>query len=606
MSTATHLINTLVEELAQKATSLSTHDLLLVSAATLIATAVTVVVRTGGDRKATQWTAEDGTVLSRPPARNGWIPWLGVALQYGKNPDAFQRKCSETFGDIFSLRIGGKRFILITDPFTIPNVYKMTKTLSFSPLADQVTVNAFGATKASPNKNVNAAMHTQYARYLSGESLRSMSESFASHLSTVLWDECKDRSSQELSDGWEIDLYSFTRWVIYAASAKATYGDTFDTKSTYDDFVTFDKHFPILAAGAPSILVPEGRAARKRLIAYLATLRNSTMQNQAPIATARDEVFDRFEFGDNDRGAWTLAFLWATQGNSTPTVFWYYAYALTHGNLFSALTSEVNQAITPTTTPSSNPFSVAVDIPTLASLPRFNATFSETLRMASSTFSIRVALEDVRIKHGSNGHEYLVKKGEWIVISTRFIHTDAGIFERSADFVDDRFLDVVEEVEAGVNAESNTPTTPATTATPTRTDSAKDIARTATTTAKPTIKKPTAKKFSKDGKPVRHHLLPFGGGASLCPGRHFASFEIKLFAAMMMYFFDVEIVGGKNSKDEKSEKNGKEGDDVGDVDEGVSLPEMDMTRAGFGVLPPVDDLRVRIKLKGHVVERMAA
>lgn len=37
----------------------------------------------------------------------------------------------------------------------------------------------------------------------------------------------------------------------------------------------------------------------------------------------------------------------------------------------------------------------------------------------------------------------------------------------------------------------------------------------------------------------------FGGGATLCPGRHFASTEITAFAALMILRFDVKPVKGK-------------------------------------------------------------
>lgn len=56
-----------------------------------------------------------------------------------------------------------------------------------------------------------------------------------------------------------------------------------------------------------------------------------------------------------------------------------------------------------------------------------------------------------------------------------------------------------------------------------------------------------------------------------CPGRHFASTEIKLVAAMMMTFFDMEVID--------------------------PLPAFDQTRNGFGVLPPVGEMRVRLKVR---------
>lgn len=48
-------------------------------------------------------------------------------------------------------------------------------------------------------------------------------------------------------------------------------------------------------------------------------------------------------------------------------------------------------------------------------------------------------------------------------------------------------------------------------------------------------------------KPKKHNPVafrPFGGGATLCPGRHFASTEILAFASVILLRFDIKPVGG--------------------------------------------------------------
>jgi len=68
-------------------------------------------------------------------------------------------------------------------------------------------------------------------------------------------------------------------------------------------------------------------------------------------------------------------------------------------------------------------------------------------------------------------------------------------------------------------------------------------------------------------------LKPFGGGTSLCPGRHFAINEILAYVATVLRRFDMEIVEGQR----------------------VAVP---LTSApSIGTLPPDHDVRVRIRMR---------
>ena len=73
---------------------------------------------------------------------------------------------------------------------------------------------------------------------------------------------------------------------------------------------------------------------------------------------------------------------------------------------------------------------------------------------------------------------------------------------------------------------------------------------------------------------IRTHLMPFGGGVSMCPGRHFARNEIKIAAAMLLHGFDV------------------------DIPQDTPTPPLDNSRAGLGILPPVGDVPFSLKPRG--------
>jgi len=79
--------------------------------------------------------------------------------------------------------------------------------------------------------------------------------------------------------------------------------------------------------------------------------------------------------------------------------------------------------------------------------------------------------------------------------------------------------------------------------------------------------------FEYNGRPLPHALMPFGGGISMCPGRHFAMDEIKAFVAAVLLQVDVAIEG-----------------DIG-------MLSFDQSRAGLGILPPSGDVKVELLLR---------
>lgn len=79
--------------------------------------------------------------------------------------------------------------------------------------------------------------------------------------------------------------------------------------------------------------------------------------------------------------------------------------------------------------------------------------------------------------------------------------------------------------------------------------------------------------FYKRGQKLKHYLMPFGSGASKCPGRFFAINEIKQFLSVILLYLDLEL------------------------EEGQSKATLDLSRAGLGVMLPAEDVRFRYRLR---------
>ncbi|KAG2461495.1 PTGIS synthase, partial [Polypterus senegalus] len=80
--------------------------------------------------------------------------------------------------------------------------------------------------------------------------------------------------------------------------------------------------------------------------------------------------------------------------------------------------------------------------------------------------------------------------------------------------------------------------------------------------------------FFKGDKKLKYSNMPWGAGRNICVGRQFAINSIKQFIFIMLMAFDVEL-----------------------CDSEASLPEVDVSRYGFGMLQPKKDIKIRYRLK---------
>ncbi|KAK7916567.1 hypothetical protein WMY93_012328 [Mugilogobius chulae] len=85
----------------------------------------------------------------------------------------------------------------------------------------------------------------------------------------------------------------------------------------------------------------------------------------------------------------------------------------------------------------------------------------------------------------------------------------------------------------------------------------------------------TAKKtFYKDGRQLEHYSMPWGAGGNMCVGKDFAVFTIKQFVFLVLTHLDLEL-----------------------CDPAATVPPVDPSRFGFGMLQPLGDLQVRCRLR---------
>lgn len=149
-----------------------------------------------------------------------------------------------------------------------------------------------------------------------------------------------------------------------------------------------------------------------------------------------------------------------------------------------------------------------------------HATFKEVLRHHALGATVRYVRDDTLLDG-----RYLLRKGMVVQMPLAVLHRDRGAWgEDASDFRPDRFLQ----------------------------PGADDVGK--------GIRQASALAFR-----------PFGGGTSLCPGRHVATLETMALAAMMVLRFDLEPVEGN-----------------------LSIPAPKQESMATNVFPPAKDVRVRV------------
>ncbi|XP_072296396.1 cytochrome P450 7A1-like [Eucyclogobius newberryi] len=148
----------------------------------------------------------------------------------------------------------------------------------------------------------------------------------------------------------------------------------------------------------------------------------------------------------------------------------------------------------------------------------------ESLRLSTMSMNVRVAQDDFTFRLDS---PWSIRKGDLISIYPQNTHMDPEIYPEPTSFQFDRYLDNGKE----------------------KTD------------------------FYKSGQRVKHYLMPFGSGASKCPGRYIALQEIKQFVSLLLLFFDLELT---------------------DTNAHV---QPDLARAGLGIMQPASDVAFRYRLR---------
>ncbi|KAI2610605.1 cytochrome P450 [Hypoxylon sp. NC1633] len=457
---------------------------------------------------------------------------LGMALRGGRYIKGLGLRHPHL--PIFTLPVPGSRIYVVADPSLAAAVQRASRALSFTPIVPEVTRRVLGlddATVAITRRDLDPApgaprgfladiQDMVYERLGPGEYLAELTLAAAREMRDDI--AAYHRRPGAKSDA--TDLLSWVRHLVTSSTAKYLYGPTnplAQDAALEHAFWDFDHGLGSLLTGvAPSITARRAYRGRERLaaalLAYLEAGRHGT---GSAIVRRRVEIALAHGWSLPAVAREELSFLFAGIVNATTSTFWILLQIYADPALLAVVRAEVSAVL------EQLPRLSIPDLRDEKTCPVLVAVYRECLRLGSDTYSTRLVKDDFVL-----ADRYFLRKNAVVQIAGGVIHADKRIWGDDAEsFNYTRFLPQnSKQQQQGDKKEGGGGG-----------DGGVSSNGRGEKTKQPTIH-PAA-------------FRAFGGGKTLCPGRHFAMNEILAFVALVVLQFDMEAPDG--AKIEVPKKN---------------------------------------------------
>ncbi|XP_049724882.1 prostacyclin synthase [Elephas maximus indicus] len=470
-----------------------------------------------------------------PPLDLGSIPWLGHALEFGKDAASFLTRMKEKHGDIFTVLVGGRYVTVLLDPHCYDTVVWESRTkLDFHAYAVFLMERIFDVQLPHYNPSDEKA---RMKPTLLHRDLQALTEAMYTNLRTVLLDD-----ATEAGGGWhETGLLDFSYSSLLRAGYLTLYGvealprthqsQTQDRAHSADVFHTFrqlDLLLPKLARGSLSVGDKDHVSkAKGRLWKLLSPARLATRAHRSTWLESYLLHLEEMGVSEEMQARALVLQLWATQGNMGPAAFWLLLFLLKHPEALTAVRGELERALCQVEEPVSQMTTLPQKV--LDSMSVLDSVLSESLRLTAAPFITREVVVDMAIPM-ADGREFSLRRGDRLLLFPFLSpQRDSEIYTDPEKFKYDRFL----------NADGS-----------------------------------EKKDFYKDGKRLKNYNMPWGAGHNQCLGRSYAINSIKQFVFLMLVHFDLELTNPD-----------------------VEIPEFDLSRYGFGLMQPEHDVPIRYRFR---------
>uniref|UniRef100_A0A8C0PNK5 Prostacyclin synthase n=1 Tax=Canis lupus familiaris TaxID=9615 RepID=A0A8C0PNK5_CANLF len=470
-----------------------------------------------------------------PPLDLGSIPWLGHALEFGKDAASFLTRMKKKHGDIFTVLVGGRYVTVLLDPHSYDAVvWEPHSKLDFHAYAVFLMERIFDVQLPhySPSDEKAKMKPT-----LLHKDLQALTDSMYANLRTVLLGD-----TTEAGSGWhEISLLDFSYSCLLRAGYLTLYGvealprthesQAQDRAHSADVFHTFrqlDLLLPKLARGSLSAGDKDQACRVKgRLWKLLSPARLATRAHRSNWLESYLLYLEEMGVSADMQARALVLQLWATQGNMGPAAFWLLIFLLKNPEALAAVRGEFEQLLSRAEQPISRMTTLPQKL--LDNMPVLDSVLSESLRLTAAPFITREVMVDLAMPM-ADGREFSLRRGDRLLLFPFLspqkdpeIYTDPEVFKYN------RFL----------NSDGS-----------------------------------EKKDFYKDGKRLKNYSMPWGAGHNQCLGKAYAISSIKQFVFLVLVHLDLELINPD-----------------------MEIPEFDLSRYGFGLMQPEHDVPVRYRTR---------
>ncbi|GAA5967488.1 hypothetical protein JCM11641_000564 [Rhodosporidiobolus odoratus] len=466
---------------------------------------------------------------SRPPTYGPrYLPAFArgvlAIVQLGKDEDAFLKSLKD-YGPVVYLPWPMCQYF-VTDGEAIRKTYEApSKTLSFLPIRQEMQGSVFGAPYWRQTDLFEKQFFPVHAKGMSKANLTAPLQRFVGFVRERL-DDLAAAIKASASGDVVLDLNEWVADLFFEASLTSMFGPQvaeasgLSVKECQAAFQAFDVVFPLEASGMiPSYLLPhipdvqKGRAARHTLAkAFQRWIEGGFDGLEEGVVRDMAQVALDNNLGSYEAGKMLVADFWALQANAPFIAIQTLIYLLQSPPSFRAAVQAESNASLSLAAASTEPEPLTF-FHLAQTLPLVGSAIVETLRLGTSTFSIRVVEQPLVLSSSRNGAKEKEERSEVVIpartrliCATRCHHLDHAHWDGNAAEWDGRRF--VNEEGGGENGED-------------------------------------ASWRSKRAREV----YGFGGGISRCEGQHFATAELKAFTALLLSSFDVDLVSLRNEPD---------------------------------------------------------
>ncbi|OLN96876.1 Cholesterol 7-alpha-monooxygenase 2 [Colletotrichum chlorophyti] len=507
-----------------------------------------------------------------PPSLADAIPFISNTYQYMTDLQSFTKRASHALSrtDVVKFYIGPMRVYFVKGGESVQAMFRLSNVLSSDKFILMVLKNLQGASEEDIAKFVNdksgrlktpapgwenVPQERRYWYTLHHVAITNLTQSEPANHLTKMFGRFFDAAleKQPLGQWSTIRLFDLLRRDMGESALKAMSGTkVLEMHPGYiEQFWRFDSVAFQLVYGLPRWMnrkpVEERDKLNRMTREYLKRAFTNFDWNGPDAAAAWEPTFGStytrriakwlydMDMSEQMRAGCYMVGVFGVNSNTIPVTTWAMMEVLKDPSLFQDLRSEALHAL------NADPLSGKrfFDVAKLTSLPLLQSVYVECMRLH---VSINVTREIIQatILHG-----YRLEKGALLQAPTNIAHQDEKTWahdgHEASKFWAERHVKSVKMV----------------------------------TNDKGQVT--TEKQFVLAGK--ANEFFPYGGGVSMCPGRHFAKQEILLTIALLVTRFDIQFVDWVHMDGSKSER-----------------PPMDDQRYfGSAAVPPDRDVKLRWK-----------